>query len=142
MTKRTVFLIVWSMALAAAVAGTVFTYVSTPDVENFRGFAEPGNSKFEGKITYVFLPVVIMAVAVAYGAFKTPEFETDRGFMNALLLTGFVALCGLGVWLNCKRALDRAAAITKERSSLGVQQLDHPHDQVGPGLALSQRMIF
>jgi hypothetical protein len=97
----------WSIALAAN------AYISTPDIANFRRFAEPASSKFEPKSWYLFGPVLFEVVGLLGAAvpflprrirnFLDPGIPIKRVHAYGLLAFFVVGLWGTGI--NSSRAL-------------------------------------
>jgi hypothetical protein len=45
------------------------TYKTTPDIENFRAFSEPGSSRFDSKIAYLFGPFFLQIGVFIYSIY-------------------------------------------------------------------------
>ena len=108
-------LVGWSIALATQ------AYIGTPNVANFRHFAEPTSSKFEPKSWYLFGPVLFEAVGLLSLSnpflpsrvrnFLDPGIPIKRGYAYGLIL--FFLACLWGTSVNCLHALQAAHALDR-----------------------------
>lgn len=104
---RYVVIALYALLFAMALLGSIYTYLSTPDVDNFLGFAEPRSTKEYGKVAYLFGPLLFMFLGVAYAISMIRRYkpDDDAAFMRIVFITGYILLAGLGVTLNCTHAL-------------------------------------
>jgi len=100
----------WLFVLGLGAYEAVWTYAHTPDVENFRAFAEPGAGRAEGKLSYLFSPLAIMVFFVGIGLWRVWRVGTSdelARLRDGMILTVFILLAGAGLWVNCHRAARR-----------------------------------
>ncbi len=122
----------WSIALAHQ------AYVSTPNIEDFRHFAEPGSTKYEAKSVYLFAPILFeVAGLLGLVASLAPSIPflpqhvrewLDPGFLwrriEAYLFTLFFVACLLGTANNSSHALRATHKLIRPASLSDVRRLE------------------
>ena len=108
--KRIAILTCWLIVLGWAGAYSLTTYLRTPDIDNFRHFAEH-SMKYESKTSYIFSPLLLMffgvcvGVARGLGGFDASRWKAEPiDAKGAIGVSLYVLACALAVALTCHRA--------------------------------------
>lgn len=108
----------WVAIFAWRLVATMEVYLETPHVENFRLFAEPGSSRVEGKLSYLFSPVLVLGAGLAIGVVRVvkswmsmSDIDTSKRrvlLREMLIMTLMLMAASFLSWLQCHRALQQA----------------------------------
>lgn len=123
---RLLFAAFWTGLSIAILLYSIYAYLNTPDIAEFRHFAEPTNTKSEGKISYIFSPTVLVLLGAAFGVSfvirESKQNADDIDLRKCLFVTLYVLVGSLGAWLNCSRALGAATPADSPPQSSVIPQ--------------------